>query len=118
MSCIECEMHLKISYFTFILMFATFLQFSHDVDCQEIIYVPRTKLFARWPFFGSFRNVLRVVRPNVHVGRKSDFRSDFDENYINYHGAQLWKIIFNPDLYKDNITRTEQMQTFIELYGE
>lgn len=111
-------MHLQIPCFTFILIFFTFLQSSQIVDSQEIIYVPRTRIFARWPFFGSFRNVLRVVRPNVHVGRKSDYRSDFDENYVNYHGAQLWKIIFSQDLYKDNITRTEQMQKFIELYGE
>ncbi|KAI8121662.1 Carboxypeptidase B [Lucilia cuprina] len=111
-------MQLKISTFTFILIFATFLKCSHIANSQEIIYVPRTQLLARWPFFGGFRNILRVVRPNVHVGRKSDFRSDFDENYVNYHGAQMWKIIFSQDLNKNNISRTEEMQKFIEKYGD
>ncbi|XP_037824192.1 carboxypeptidase B-like isoform X1 [Lucilia sericata] len=110
-------MQLKISSFTSILIFATFLKCSHIANSQEIIYVPRTQLLARWPFFGGFRNILRVVRPNVHVGRKSDFRSDFDENYVNYHGAQMWKIIFSQDLNKNNISRTEEMQKFIEKYG-
>lgn len=91
---------------------------SHIVNAKEIIYVPRTQLLARWPFFGGFRNILRVVRPNVHVGRKSDYRSDLDENYVNYHGAQLWKIIFNHETQKSNGTKMEEMQKFIEKYGE
>ena len=112
-------MLLKFSIFTFILIFATFLKCSHTANTQELIYVPRTQLLARWPFFGGFRNILRVIRPNVHVGRKSDFRSELDENYVNYHGAQLWKIMFSHETYKNNnVSTTEEMQKFIEKYGK
>lgn len=90
------------------------------VDINEVplnlVEIPRTSILARIPFF---RNFLRAVRPNTHVGRKSDYRSEFDENYINYHGAQLWKVIFNTTRKRSNGNkRTETMQTFVEKFGK
>ncbi|XP_018788039.1 PREDICTED: carboxypeptidase B isoform X1 [Bactrocera latifrons] len=89
------------------------------VDVNEmpinLVEIPRTSILARIPFF---RNFLRAVRPNAHVGRKSDYRSEFDENYINYHGAQLWKVIFNATRKRSSFNkRTEMMQTFVEKFG-
>ncbi|XP_050328005.1 carboxypeptidase B [Bactrocera neohumeralis] len=88
------------------------------VDVNEVpvnlVEIPRTSILARIPFF---RNFLRAVRPNAHVGRKSDYRSEFDENYINYHGAQLWKVIFNATRKRSSDNkRTEMMQTFVEKF--
>ncbi|XP_012162323.1 carboxypeptidase B [Ceratitis capitata] len=89
------------------------------VDLTEVplnlVQVPRTSILARIPFF---RNFLRAVRPNTHVGRKSDYRSEFDENYINYHGAQLWKVMFNTTRKPSEHTKhTEAMQTFVEKFA-
>lgn len=83
------------------------------------VELPRTGIFARWPFFGGFRNILRHVRPNVHVGRKSDYRSEVDENYVNYHGAQLWKLMF--DTRNSNRTKTvraQEIKTFVQKFGK
>ncbi|XP_036343954.1 carboxypeptidase B [Rhagoletis pomonella] len=90
------------------------------VDVNEVplklIEVPRTSILARIPLLRSF---LRAVRPNTHVGRKSDYRSEFDENFINYHAAQLWKIAFNVTRKRgDNTQHTESMQQFLEKFAK
>lgn len=94
------------------------LELPVDVNKTPLNFVeiPRTSILARIPFF---RNFLRAVRPNTHIGRKSDYRSEFDENYINYHGAQLWKVIFNATRKRsEGNKRTEMMQTFVEKFGK
>ncbi|XP_075155594.1 carboxypeptidase O [Haematobia irritans] len=77
---------------------------------------PRTRIFANWPFFGGLRNILRAVRPNAHGGRKSDYRSDTDENYVNYHGAQMWKLVFDDKRTKNTTSAAQAMKAFVEKF--
>ncbi|XP_030378857.1 zinc carboxypeptidase A 1 [Scaptodrosophila lebanonensis] len=73
---------------------------------------------TRIPFFGAgVRQLLRYIRPQAPYGRTSDYRSQLNENYVHYYGAQLWKLNFNATRKRTELPLGTDFSKFAEQYA-